>query len=128
MYSEEDARKWIPVAGVDAIAANLVAELPVRHSDKTKEVCRKVLAGCYLQDIWDMLKELGLELKNIAHGRDGREHPLFPLKEWMVTSKGFMGTEPPKDGRVTDDDNADARLAVQRSMEHLMECGFLARS
>lgn len=139
MYSEEDARKWIPVAGVDAIAANLVAELSVRHSDKTKEVCHKVLAGCYLQDIWDMLKELGLELKNTAHGdwlaamnsrmeADGREHPLFPLKEWMVTSKGFMGTEPPKDGRVTDDDNADARLAVQRSMEHLTECGFLARS
>ncbi|CRK16624.1 hypothetical protein BN1708_002881, partial [Verticillium longisporum] len=138
-YSEEDARKWIPVAGVDAIASNLVAELPVRHSDKTKEVCHKVLAGCYLQDIWDMLTQFGLELNPTAHGDwlagmntrmeiDGREHPLFPLKDWMVTSEGFMGTEPPQDGRVMDDDNADARLAVQRSMEHLMECGFLARS
>ncbi|KAM0269650.1 hypothetical protein ACHAQH_009681 [Verticillium albo-atrum] len=135
-YSEEDARKWIPVAGVDSIASMLVADMPVERRQDTKGWCHKVLVGCYLQDIWDIIAGLGLSLNPTEHEvwlskmnssmeSVGREHPLFPLKDWMVESGGFMGTEPPEKGNISDVDNADARLAVGRSLEHLVECGFL---
>ncbi|KAM0326625.1 hypothetical protein ACHAQA_006494 [Verticillium albo-atrum] len=136
-YSREDAQKWIPVAGVDAIASMLITQMPVQQRCQTEKWFHKVLTGVYLQDIWDLLADFGLKLSAVEHHdwlrtvhstmeTEGRTHPLFPLKDWLSMSEGYMGTEPPAKDRSSDADNAEAKKAIRRSLEHLMQCGFLA--
>ncbi|RSL43531.1 hypothetical protein CEP54_015049 [Fusarium duplospermum] len=48
-YSQDDAQKWIPVAGVDSVASMLVDQVLLTRSSSAKGRFQKVLDGIYFQ-------------------------------------------------------------------------------
>ncbi|CAH0021066.1 unnamed protein product, partial [Clonostachys rhizophaga] len=134
-YSVLDADNWIPIAGVDQVAAiTLHAGFEGVEGGSNH---LNIYGGIVLKDIWDFLVQMEYNLEAIDHEtsynnlleemqRKGSEHPMHPLMDWVQQNKGILG-DPAPDQSMFHDTCVNSHEAVHKSLSYLHEIGYFGR-
>lgn len=134
--SARDMQKWIPVAGVDAVASLILLTGLAHPGAHATETIVNVDSGLYLREVHQLLAESGIELQILDHegwlrglleqiGGEGVEHPMFPLKDWLVDNDGCIGSDDVPKVSVFDD-FVKPRRAMRSNIKYLQDIGFLS--
>ncbi|TEY32841.1 hypothetical protein BOTCAL_0713g00010 [Botryotinia calthae] len=134
-YSDKDAQLWIPVAGVDMIATVILdAAFESRHI-REKGRFLKVLEGILLEQIWDVVRDLGMNVQPLDHeewrrlvlediANRNEQHLMFPLADWFRETDGQLGGPVPSNHQFLIGFDFEALSTVKRNLQYLKEVDF----
>ena len=134
-YNSEEGSAWLPIAGVDHVAAAVVARSLSPSTDpSSQEVILKMLDGITVAQFWESVNEaLGGTLRPLSAAdwlnalgtdveRTGEKHPMWPVMHWI--SEGNIGDRVPSKFTRRVEERA-ILAAVERSVEYLACIGYL---
>ncbi|TGO07249.1 hypothetical protein BTUL_0303g00020 [Botrytis tulipae] len=134
-YSDKDAQLWIPVAGVDMIATIILdAAFESKHIGE-KGRFLKVLEGISFEQIWDVVRNLGMDVQPLDHeewrrlvlediAKRNERHPMFPLADWFRETNGQLGGPVPRDHQFLSGLDFEVLATVKRNLQYLKEVDF----
>ncbi|KAM3152068.1 hypothetical protein ABEW05_007578 [Botrytis cinerea] len=134
-YSDKDAQLWIPVAGVDMIAIIILdAAFESKHIGE-KGRFLKVLEGISFEQIWDVVRNLGMDVQPLDHeewrrlvlediAKRNERHPMFPLADWFRETNGQLGGPVPRNHQFLSGLDFEVLATVKRNLQYLKEVDF----
>lgn len=138
-YSETDAQGWVPVAS-RATIAQIVLEMTTNNHNQRRPGCwyTKMTDGVQLEVVWSLLFEtIGERIRSLPHDewlerilesieKDGKEHPLYALQDWIKEFEGKFGEL--EIGDAHDQIRSDvSKDAIRESLRYLHRIGFFKR-